>query len=227
MIKVGILDASGASETPAALSLLSEKERERIGKIKNGKRRSESFFSRLLLKKMYEETFGEEIPEIIYTSKGKPSFKGKKISFSISHDDNLIAVAISDETESIGIDIQSFVGKSRKSDGLEKRFLSGLDSLKGESREDFKIYISFFTKEEKDGDFEIKEREPFENLSYDKNNENLYFLKRWTELEACLKLSGKGFENIKNANKCLQKCKIKTLFFKNRGREYSLTVANE
>ena len=219
MILLGLLDTQNLDSSLDFSLLISGEENERLKKIKNEKTRKQSKFSRLLLSYMYKRVFHEEMPEIFYGKEGKPYFKNEKCAFSISHDENLVAVALTDEEDLIGIDLQSSMDDERRK-RVEERFLSGVSFPKENS--DFPldlIYFEAFTKKEK---LDFKE-ENFE-FSKEKRREN-NFLEKWTTLEACLKLYGCGFEGLKNVNEYLQKTKVKTLFFQHGGACFALSVA--
>jgi len=226
MITVGILYTQGLGQCPSSIPFLSQKEEQRILKIKNVKRRCASLFSRLLLKRLYEEKHKEKMPEIFYTVEGKPYFKENlNCPFSISHDEDIAVVAISDENSALGVDVQSFSENEKMRERIEKRFLLGLSFDNLTEIQD--ISFRFFTlKDEKELSLvENCDRFAFSEFSY--SSEKMTFLKNWTRLEASLKLFGRGFKDLKNANECLQNSAINTAFLQHGGVCYALSVALE
>ena len=220
MILLGLLDTQNLDSSLDFSLLISGEENERFEKIKNEKTRKQSKFSRLLLSYMYKRVFHEEMPEIFYGKEGKPYFKNEKCAFSISHDENLVAVALTDEEELIGIDLQSSMDDERRK-RVEERFLSGVSFPKENS--DIPFDFLLFEACNKEESFDFRES-PFE-FSFEKVREKNDFLGKWTTLEACLKLYGCGFEGLKNVNEYLQKTKVKTLFFQHGGARFALSVA--
>ena len=59
---------------------------------------------RQLLRKMYEETFGKAMPEILVTERGKPYFQDNPVHFSISHTKKHVFCVLSDRP--VGIDAE-------------------------------------------------------------------------------------------------------------------------
>ena len=59
---------------------------------------------RQLLRKMYEETFGKAMPEILVTERGKPYFQDNPVHFSISHTKKYVFCVLSDRP--VGIDAE-------------------------------------------------------------------------------------------------------------------------
>lgn len=222
MITVGILDTKGIGHCPSLEAFFSKKEKERLEKTRNEKVRSLSFFSRLLLTRMYEEKKCKKLPQISYTEEGKPYFENGECSFSISHDKDLVAVVLSEED--VGIDIQSFSREKDVRENLEKRFFSGVfEDIK--KYEDFDIDIVFFEVSSEKEIFSLKTCEKKLQLGYE-NEENKEFLLRWTRLESMLKLVGCGFKGFKEVNNYLQKINFKTCFFQHGGLPVALSVAS-
>ena len=219
MILVGILDTKEIDFESLDLSVLPKEETERLHKMKNSEKKRDSFLSRLLLKKICEEYFQKELPKIEYSEKGKPFFVNENMAFSISHDKNFAVVAVTDENNAIGVDIQSFGEADEKKERIEKRFLTELDFKN--SKCDFDFKKACFELKEKE--IELKES----SFSFYENPkaEIDAFLEKWTSLEACLKLVACGFEGFTNVNKYLQKTKIKSVFLQHGGTCYALSIA--
>ncbi|MBR7178847.1 MAG: 4'-phosphopantetheinyl transferase superfamily protein [Oscillospiraceae bacterium] len=75
---------------------------------------------KLLLKQMYEELTGEEMPPIEKAPRGKPYFPGSDLHFSITHTKTTVFCAVSD-TE-IGIDAEDL--NRKVSPALAEKILS-------------------------------------------------------------------------------------------------------
>ena len=137
MIRIGVLDLSGISES--CLTMLSETLAKSLD-IENKKNKianAQSIFARILLTKVYKTFKNSPIPKIIRDEKGKPRFlydgvrvkntaeiepfetSEERIFFNISHDKNMVAVAVSD-TQDVGIDIQSKKENMRSRKRIEK-----------------------------------------------------------------------------------------------------------
>ena len=145
MIRIGILDLSGCSERELVSASQRLEKTLDIEKKNNQKANAQSIFARLLLTKVYKTFKNEALPEIKNAEKGKPYFlygggrvknedDGKlgeaadngRIYFNISHDKNIVAVAVSDAQE-LGIDIQSKKEKMRSRQRIEKTLRTFLD----------------------------------------------------------------------------------------------------
>ena len=57
-----------------------------------------------LLKKLYRERTGEELPPILVTDRGKPYFEGNPLHFSISHTKNHAFCVLSEKN--VGVDAE-------------------------------------------------------------------------------------------------------------------------
>ena len=127
MIYLGVVDVTGKRLEKSLLEAFEKSFPEEYGRItgrKNEKSKLESIAARLLIKKIYEAVFGEEMPSICYTDKGKPFFSGGKTVFSISHSNGIVAVALTKDEENIGIDVQELPKNENVANRAEKRFLS-------------------------------------------------------------------------------------------------------
>lgn len=223
MISVGILDTKGLGHNPSLEFLLPKGERERLEKINKGKARSLSFFSRLLLMKLYREKTGKNMPEISYTEEGKPYFLDNVCSFSISHDKNLVVVALSDD-ESVGVDLQSFCGSDDALKRIEKRFLKDV-VFNEEKSESFENKVEYFAVESNIDCVDFKKVREEDVVLKKQHGKNMDFLMSWTKLESLLKLFGCGFKELKNVNEYLQKTSFKTCFFQHGGQDVALSLA--
>lgn len=100
----------------AALLLPPEK-RSEIFNITNERARNESVLAWTLLRFALAKNNITVIPPLSFSERGKPSFVGQKIYFSLSHSKNKVCAAISFESE-IGTDVQA---ESIFSDKMKRR----------------------------------------------------------------------------------------------------------
>ena len=224
MILVGVIDINELEYNLSLSALLPDSERKKLDETKSLKRKKEILYSRLLLSDIIKTFFENPMPRILYKREGKPIFENGNLVFSISHDKNLIAVAVSDESEAVGVDIQSFGYGEKTRERIEKRFLSEIDFYTAGENET-KIKLLKFTLSEKDSSFKFHVEE-IKSLCGNEENENCDFLRRWTRLESCLKLVGLGFKDLTNVNKYLQKIKFETCFLRPGCEVFCLSVAD-
>lgn len=256
MIRLGILDISEHPESE--LYCLASRLSHSFGmrEKKNKKANVQSIFARLLLTKLYKTYKNTSLPQIVNDGKGKPCFaydvrkngencykksplsrlEEKQILFNISHDENLIAVAVSDEGE-VGIDIQSHPAVLREKARIEEAvsaFLMpcnvraceisdtaelvvyGIDIKSGRL---FKKPSAFLTAEK------IYKNSEAPALTLP-SEEEADFLLSWTRLESLLKLSGGGFSDTAIVGEIASGAKVGSLFVTDtNGRIYSLSLA--
>ena len=67
-----------------------------------------SKFAYAKMLELVKETFNQDLSSEEIVFEGKPHFKESKIKFNISHEDNLVAVVISDDHE-VGVDLARMV----------------------------------------------------------------------------------------------------------------------
>ena len=83
---------------------------------------------RQLLQKMYEETFGKTMPEILVTERGKPYFQDSPVHFSISHTKKHVFCVLSDRP--VGIDAEEMSRNIRPE--LAEKILSAYEKAQYE-----------------------------------------------------------------------------------------------
>lgn len=81
--------------------------RQKIAKRKNKKRAKVSLVGYLLLQQMLQRYTTVDLAGIKYQESGKPYFENEEWTFSISHSQRLVAVALSNEGE-VGLDIEYY-----------------------------------------------------------------------------------------------------------------------
>ena len=89
---------------------------------------------RQLLRKMYEETFGKAMPEILVTERGKPYFQDNPVHFSISHTKKHVFCVLSDRP--VGIDAEEVSRDIRPE--LAEKILSASEKTQYEQAENRK-----------------------------------------------------------------------------------------
>ena len=89
---------------------------------------------RQLLRKMYEETFGKAMPEILVTERGKPYFQDSPVHFSISHTKKHVFCVLSDRP--VGIDAEEISRDIRPE--LAEKILSASEKNQYEQSENRK-----------------------------------------------------------------------------------------
>ena len=89
---------------------------------------------RQLLRKMYEETFGKAMPEILVTERGKPYFQDNPVHFSISHTKKHVFCVLSDRP--VGIDAEEISRDIRPE--LAEKILSASEKNQYEQSENRK-----------------------------------------------------------------------------------------
>ncbi len=173
------------------------------------------------------------LPDIAFGEHGKPELCGRlpfgdvKLSFNISHTDGISAVCLTDEFDSVGIDIEKEKDMSADIDALIHRFApsfaeaarrhpcggSLIDGISVYSLSDFVCGSAG--------------RLPFFHEAGLKSDTVLSGpLSRWTLLEAVLKSSGDGFFGAKEAERLLSEVKTATFLLEDGcGEKYSLSLA--
>lgn len=89
------------------LKLLPAEQQEKIKRFRRWQDAHASLFGKLLLKQGLED-FGIalDLNEIKYNAYGKPYFENDLIGFNITHSGNFVACILSDETTTIGVDVE-------------------------------------------------------------------------------------------------------------------------
>ena len=83
---------------------------------------------RQLLQKMYEETFGKTMPEILVTERGKPYFQDSPVHFSISHTKKHVFCVLSERP--VGVDAEEMSRNIRPE--LAEKILSAYEKAQYE-----------------------------------------------------------------------------------------------
>ncbi|UNM95652.1 4'-phosphopantetheinyl transferase superfamily protein [Ignatzschineria rhizosphaerae] len=147
------------------------------------KKRESYLLSRALLLHTLKTYFQiSEIPEISYSQHQKPEFKDHSLSFNLTHSKYFVGLIISDETNTLGIDIESIIARKNPL-GLLQRTFSNNEICWILNRED---HIST-----------IKQSEPQLSLH---NQEMVRFFLLWSAKEAYLKADGRGLQGLNSLN---------------------------
>ena len=114
-------DTVGAFSRAYPAPKLSEEIKEHIKKVKNPRLMAQRGAAYTLLFSLLSGILGSE-PRILWTEGGKPYLSGdEKIRFSISHTEGIVAVSISRDGASVGVDVEGEVSPER-AERLDGRF---------------------------------------------------------------------------------------------------------
>ncbi|MBO5907537.1 MAG: hypothetical protein J6Q85_05260 [Clostridia bacterium] len=168
----------------------------------------------------------------------KPTLLNKlsnKLAFNISHTDGAVVVAITDEYESVGVDVEGLIQPERA-----RRISERLLTDKETNKDDLLLFQSielaalYYNGEElvlkEVNRRQSAEKKPTENTKIsikeiDKNESDPYLATEgYTLLEATLKCDGGGFASLKRYGEIKACCKSASLWFLISGREYSLSL---
>lgn len=162
----------------AAYQDLDDVKRARVEKTRQRKDRLRTVAADALARKMLGEAMGcpPEDVRFAYAENGKPSVVGGTYAFSITHSDDIVAVAI--HRGPVGIDVEHIREVSPR---LAKKYFC----------EDENLYI--FGHEPKDVDFERMASTDI----------RMRFFEIWTAKEAYLKCIGEGLSHLRTVNTTL------------------------
>lgn len=163
------------SEYLAAYQMLDDTKRARIERTRQRKDRLRSVAADALARRMLADAMGCRPEDVLfsYAENGKPSVTGSRYEFSISHSDDLVAVAV--HTGPVGIDVEHIREVSPR---LAKKYFC----------DDENFYI--FGHEAKDSDFEHMASTDI----------RMRFFEIWTAKEAYLKCIGEGLSHLRTVN---------------------------
>ena len=189
MLTVALFDFSGVPYQELH-ALLPKDEQKRLVHGKSEAYRRASGAGRALLFSLYRAIMGTDAPKVFSTRLGAPYFATSAARFSISHDDTLVAVAISPDGAEVGVDVQGLASLDRYSDerlrALKERF-----SLLSPPEDPPPCHILRATLSDSRFTFVSMP------LCTRENNDRLRFLGDFTYTEALLKAKGTGFSDSK------------------------------
>ena len=164
-----------ADDYLAAYKNLDETKRARVERTRQKKDRLRTVAADALARKMLGEAMGIAPEAVVfsYAENGKPSVTNAPWSFSITHSDDLVAVAIHEGA--VGIDVEHIREVSPR---LAKKYFSDEENF----------YI--FGHEAKDTDFEHMASTDI----------RMRFFEIWTAKEAFLKCIGEGLSHLRTVN---------------------------
>ena len=175
------------------------------------------------------------MPKIFYTDTGKPYFCDRasannclheRTSFSISHDGSIACVALGDNNEKIGIDIQRVGEMPRNAAKIYEKFLSPLEKdnfFCADVLDEQAFELSFFRFSDKE--IILSSAEDFSACEISESEMSSDFFGMWTALEASYKAFGEG-SLISFANKERKpKKRLKSFRLSLFGCEYIFTLA--
>ena len=166
------------SEYLAAYQNLDDVKRARIERTRQRKDRLRSVAADALARQMLGEAMGSapEAIRFVYAENGKPGIAGGGYEFSISHSDDIVAVAIHEGP--VGIDVEHIREVSPR---LAKKYFC----------DDENFYV--FGHEPRDVDFEYMASTDI----------RMRFFEIWTAKEAYLKRLGEGLSHLRAVNTTL------------------------
>ena len=215
MIKIYLLDFSGADADEKALSALPEY----IEKTKNPKLRRERIFSYMLLSLASSEWPYMPVTEIKKDENGRPFFPGAEIDFNLSHDEGMAALVISDEGR-VGIDVQNKASSVsehliEKYEEIFKRHnLASMD----EGLSILKMTLFSLS------DVGMKKSD----VDFPNAPKALDFFDKWTQLEAISKADGRGLSALSVIDFIHDKFSIRRARIEDKcGNTYSLCVSKK
>jgi 4'-phosphopantetheinyl transferase len=164
-----------ADDYLAAYQNLDETKRARVDRTRQRKDRLRTVLADALARRMLAEAMGctPEAVRFCYAENGKPSVIGGEYSFSITHSDDLVAVAVHEGP--VGIDVEHIREVSPR---LARRYCCDEENF----------YI--FGHEAKDTDFEHMASTDI----------RMRFFEVWTAKEAFVKASGEGLHHLRTIN---------------------------
>lgn len=206
MLSIALFDFSKVTYKDL-IPLLTKNEQKRLTHGKSESYRRASGAGRALLCSLFRATMGKEAPAVFCTKLGAPYFETSHVRFSLSHDDTVVAVALSPSGRGVGVDVQSFASIRR----FDDEHLSSLkDRYRLLSREGDCPEIRLYQAELREGRFIFT---PEEGTPM-KGDLRTSFLADFTFTEALLKARGTGFSQSKTTSLVLQEYESGTLCVK-------------
>ena len=218
MIKIYLLDFSGAAADGVCRTALPSSIQNYIEKTGNASLRRARLFSYLLLSYAYEKEFSRALPSIERDENGRPYFKCDSIDFNLSHDGEFAAVILSDEGRA-GIDIQLCKA------GASERLVKKTEKIYGEKLEAIKekseainaqpIMLAYSNGALTYCDIDI--------ISQSSEAE---FFAKWSQLEAIAKADGRGLSLFSEIDFRETRFDFRTDIIRDKnGKSYALSVA--
>ena len=221
MIKIYLLDFSGADANRAYRTALPSSIHSYIDKTGNDLLKRERFFSYLLLSYAYEKEFSRALPDIERDGYSRPYFACSCIDFNISHDGEMAAAVLSDEGK-VGIDIQLCQAEvsERLIKKTEKIYSEKIDCIKKKSRE-LEAEIAILRYSEK-GEVTYCKGDIIAPLT-----ETDFFLK-WTQIEAISKADGRGVSLFSRIDFDSDRFDLKSAKITDKNeKSYALSIAHK
>ena len=171
---------------------LSAPVQQRIMEPKRQESRVHRLMAYLMLDALYRRELSAPLPELRFTDLGKPYIEGGPV-ISVSHDASYVAVVMSTDFESIGLDIQSEPNPVTAS-RVRRRFLTPIPPYRKDAPE-----LEFLMAHaEKDG-IDFTPAHPFGTPST--------FLCDYVRAEAIMKMTGGGFSDFPRLRELCAECK--------------------
>ena len=217
MIHLCIFDITDLSYTQLREHLPQE-EISRLDSKKSDAYRRASATGRIAAASLFYEVFHRPSPPVVVSKDGAPSFFGETCSVSISHAENLVAVAISDEGR-IGVDIENHAFVRTHSPERQARIR---DRLRLEKFTSFTASFPYRTLALTAVGPRLSE--PKENISVPSSAP--VFLEQYTAFEAVIKADGRGFFALSDADFLSQKYSIHSGILSDKKEDlYTFSIA--
>lgn len=244
MIYIGILNTAGIDSSDSrVISKIPDEARGRVEKTKDEREKANRIGAYLMIFRLCESLFDIKNLQIFYTDKGKPYLNTRDCvnnnsqimpNISISHDGDISAVVLCDDNFDVGIDVQT-AKTNINYEAVSKRFFDKTRALKGESvplvkclteepvllNKDVSFKCFNFVD---DSIFEVPYTE-FLSQSGLFSQKEWIFLKKWTYLEAHLKMSGEGFSGITSFDEIADGSECGCMEFFKKGKLYLLSIS--
>ncbi len=175
---------------------LEENAKQRICEMPRKEHRAYRLMEQIMLEALFRKEFFKSLPEIRVTALGKPYFE-EGPAFSISHDRNLVAIAMSTDFAQIGVDIQSQPNPVTAS-RVRRRFLTPIPPYRKGSPD----LIFLMAHIEKDG-VDLTPAHAFGTPST--------FLCDYVRAEAVMKQNGGGFADFPRLHALCAECETAIL----------------
>ena len=212
-----------------------------IRATRNEEKRTERLAAYLTLRAYLSEC-GIELSDLLHGTRGEPiaTVRGKenRISVSLSHEHDLLAVAISDAR--VGVDVECEIDPER-AERIEERFIKGRE-IEGAVCEmnDHLLVVSRLTAS---GELLVSDRLTIKPKAREKTDDNNVYVNnnlhiyrcdpleyttvRWTSLEAVLKLFGGGFADFLNTGAIAQHSRLASYKIKRGDEHLYVSLATE
>lgn len=190
--------------------------KKKLEETKNEDLYKERVATYILAKSVINELQNKEC-ELSFDENGKPYISGADIDISLSHTDGLSTLIVSEK--SVGIDAELISEeKEEKIIPLLKRYCEGFDP----KRLSYDIPINIYSIKSVGESLVLI---PDERAKINREQTGTFL--RWTELEAALKLSGKGFMGLCETKRLSSEIEVFSYVISCENKRYALSAAKK